>query len=204
MKWSFSLLIICYSALFLAFIPSLLAQDHSQYAPSEQHPYGQVHPDAPEQMADFAPLIGRCQCSSERRNPDGTWQDPVAMTWQYKYIMNGKGIQDETWRADGTSSGSIRQFNPDSSLWYVSFYTSIAPNSSLSTWSGKKEGEDIVLNLAQKAPNGMDGFSRLTFYDISKKGFKWKGEWTDIGGTIVYPFWNIECKKEGTINFRPD
>ena len=25
----------------------------------------------------------------------------------------------------------------------------------------------------------MEGFYRLTFYDISKKGYKWVGEWVD-------------------------
>ena len=49
--------------------------------------------------------------------------------------------------------------------------------------------------MPQKAPNGMDGFSRLTFYDINDDGFKWIGEWVDEAGQITYPFWKIDCTK---------
>lgn len=166
------------------------------YEPSEQFPFGQANPDAPQQIKDFQPMIGKCNCKSISRNPDQTWADPIDMTWTFKYIMNGKAVQDETLKADGKHSGSIRQFIADSSKWYVHYYSSIVPTTTLSTWEGnKKEGENIVLYRPQKAPNGIEGFYRLTFYDISKSGYKWIGEWVDKTEKIIFPTWKIECKK---------
>ena len=166
------------------------------YEPSQNHPYGQKHPDAPEQLLDYSFMIGSCKCNSERRSPDGTWpEEPVEMLWKWKYIMNGWAIQDETLKEDGSHAGSIRQFIADSSKWYVHYYSNQFPSTSLNTWTGEKVGEEIILNLEQKAPNGMDGWSRLTFYDMSEEGYKWKGEWVSLDESIRYPFWRIECRR---------
>ncbi|WP_418604289.1 hypothetical protein [Hwangdonia sp.] len=180
----------------LLLLMSCCAFAQYNYDVSEAFPFGQAHPNAPEQIKDFDALIGECQCKSTSRKPDGTWNDAIDMIWRWKYIMNGMGVQDETLKADGGHSGSIRQFIADSSKWYVHYYSSKTPSTTLSTWTGnKRENGNIVLYREQKAPNGMDGFFRLTFYDISKLGYKWIGEWVDKTEKIVYPTWKIECKK---------
>ena len=166
-----------------------------EFEPSEEYPYGQANPKAPKQLNDFAPMIGLCDCLSERRNQDGTWPEPIKMIWKFKYIMNGMAIQDETFKEDEINSGSIRQFNLDSLKWYVHYYTSNAASPKLSSWEGGKENDEIILLMPQKAPNGMDGFSRLTFYDINENGFKWMGEWIDTAGQVNFPFWKIDCTK---------
>ncbi|NNF85661.1 MAG: DUF4440 domain-containing protein, partial [Winogradskyella sp.] len=126
---------------------------------------------------------------------------PIDMTWEWKYIMNGMAVQDETLKADGKHSGSIRQFIADSSRWYVHYYASGSPSSTLPTWEGnKKENNNIVLYRDQKAPNSMDGFYRLTFYDINDNGYKWIGEWVDKSEQVVYPTWKIDCKKQTSTN----
>lgn len=164
------------------------------YEPSAEHPYGLPNPEAPEQLMDFAPLIGECNCKSQTRNADQTWAEPIDMIWRFKYILNGKGVQDETLKSDGRHAGSIRQFIPDSTKWYVHYYSSAAPSPSLPTWEGNKNEEGkIVLYREQKAPNGMEGSYRLTFYDIDDRGFKWIGEWVDTSESIVFPTWKIDC-----------
>ena len=183
----FTLLLLC-----LTF--SLSAQN--EYEISIENPYGKVNPNAPAQTADFAPLIGLCDCTSTSRNPDGTWAVAVNMTWQWKYIMNGMAVQDETLKADGKHSGSIRQYNSDSLRWYVHYYASTTAVSTLPTWEGNKtEDGKIVFYRERKAPNGMDGFYRLSFYDIDEKGYKWVGEWVNTTETIVYPTWRISCAR---------
>lgn len=176
----------------------VMATAQSEYEPSKINPYGLRNPNAPEQLDDFKPLIGLCDCDSERRNQDGGWAEPVKMTWKYKYIMNGNAIQDETLKEDGAHSGSIRQFNVDSLKWYVHYYSSTSATPTLSSWEGvKNEDGKIILYKPQKNPSGTDGFSRLTFYDISKSGYKWIGEWVDTTETITYAFWKISCTKRG-------
>ena len=118
------------------------------------------------------------------------------MAWRFKYIMNGMAVQDETLKVDGKHSGSIRQYSADSARWYVHYYSSGVVVPSLGTWEGnmQKDGK-IVLYRDQTAPNGMEGYYRLTFYDIAKDGFKWIGEWVDKTEKITFPTWKIDCKK---------
>lgn len=180
-------------SLLLLFSASIFAQ--YEYEPNDEFPFGQLNPDAPKETADFSPMIGTCNCKSANRNPDGTWNEAIDMTWTFKYIMNGMGVQDETLKSDGKHSGSIRQFSADSSRWYVHYYSSAKPPTSLSTWEGNKKEDKIILYKEQKAPNGMEGFYRLTFYDMSEVGYKWVGEWVDKAEKIVYPTWKISCTK---------
>ena len=181
----------------LLLLVSFTAFSQYNYKPSEAFPFGQPNPEAPKQITDYQALIGSCHCTSTRRNQDGTWTDPEAIIWTWKYIINGMAVQDETLKPDGSHSGSIRQFIADSSKWYVHWYSSKTPTTSLPTWEGsKKENGNIILYKERKAPNGTDGFYRLTFSDINKTGYKWVGEWVDKSETVVFPTWKINCTRE--------
>jgi hypothetical protein len=182
------------TTLFLLFSISLIAQFN--YDVSEENPFGKYNPKAPKEIEDYKDLIGECNCTSESRNPDGSWTKPIKMIWRWKYIMNGTAIQDETLKEDGGHSGSIRQYNKDSLNWYVHYYSSKVATPKLRSWAGNKNQKGkIILYMGQKAPNGTDGSSRLTFYDINDKGYKWIGEWVDKTEKIVFPFWKITCVK---------
>jgi hypothetical protein len=192
LKNTFFVLWLCF------FTASLFAQidvKWIEYEPNPAYPYGQLNPNAPEQVADFKHMIGQSECRSLQRNPDGSWQDTTDMLWQFKYIMNGTAVQDEVWRGSELTATSIRQFHSDSAEWVVSYYSYPLVAYNPGVWHGKKNGEEIVLTQVQKAPNGMDGYSKLTFYDINYFEFKWKGAWISEDETIEYPFWMIECKK---------
>ncbi|NNE33227.1 MAG: DUF4440 domain-containing protein [Winogradskyella sp.] len=184
------------SMLSLVFLITFSALSQNNYSVSDTNPYGLPNPEAPEQIRDFEELIGKCNCKSVSRKQDQSWADAIDMTWEWKYIMNGFAVQDETIKSDGKHSGSIRQFIADSSQWYVHYYSSASSAITLPTWKGgKKENGNIVLYRDQKAPNGMDGWYRLTFYDINDQGYKWVGEWVDKTEKVVYPTWKIECIK---------
>lgn len=166
------------------------------YEPSAEHPFGLPNPDAPQQIKDWAPLVGECDCTSIARKQDQTWSEPIATLWRFKYIMNGMAVQDESLKADGAYSGSIRQFVADSTKWYVHYYASNSNVSTLPTWEGTKvENGKIILYRPNKAPNGMDGFYKITFYDMDKSGFKWLGEWVDPAETVHFPMWKFTCHK---------
>ena len=181
---------------FLFLLISFSSYSQYEYAPSKEFPFGRANPNAPKQIKDYESLIGACNCKSTSRNQDGTWADPVETTWTWKYILNGMGVQDETLKADESHSGSIRQYIADSSRWYVHWYSSKSPSTTFPVWEGNKKDDKIVLYRERKAPNGADGFYRLTFYDISKSGYRWIGEWVDKGETIVYPTWKIDCIRQ--------
>lgn len=186
------------SVLFIPLMFSdVFSQDRYQYEPSDAHPFGRLNPEAPPQTADFAPLIGECNCKSVNRKADGTWSpDSVDMIWRFKYFMNGTAVQDETLKADGRHSSSIRQYSADSARWYVTYFSSSTASPSPPVWSGNKKGDDIVLYRPQPSPNGRDGYYRLTFTDISESGYNWRGEWVSTDETIVFPTWLIFCKRD--------
>lgn len=184
--------------LLLLFIP-LVSFSQYDFEPSAEHPFGLPNPAAPQQLLDFAPLIGECDCKSVSRKADKTWAAPVDMIWRFKYIMNGMGVQDETLKADGKHSGSIRQFIADSTKWYVHYYSSGRQSTQLPTWEGTKtRAGKIVLYREQKAPNGMEGFYKITFSEMNGSGFKWLGEWVNQDESFSYPTWKIDCKKRAT------
>lgn len=181
---------------FVLIAANSFAQQYT-YEPSSDHPFGLPNPDAPQQVIDFGPLIGECDCRSVIRKKDQNWADTTDMIWRWKYIMNGMGVQDETLKPDGKHSGSIRQYIADSSRWYVHYYSSGSPATTLPAWEGNKnEKGDIILYREQKAPNGMEGFYKINFTDISEDGFNWLGEWVDTNETFSYPTWKIKCKKK--------
>ncbi len=166
------------------------------YVASEKNPFGKLNPAAPQEVADYADLIGQCECKSVLRLDQSTWADTLTMLWTFKYIMNGMAVQDETLKSDGGFAGSIRQFIPDSSRWYVHFFSQVGPTTTLPSWEGgTTENGDILLFRDQNAPNGMAGDYRITFSDISNDGFNWTGEWVSKDRTIVYPTWRIFCLK---------
>ena len=184
--------------IFILFIIAHSLQAQYQYEPSVENPFGKLNPEAPEQTADFAPLIGTCTCKSVSRIDQNTWADTVMMDWTFKYIMNGMAVQDETLKEDGIHSGSIRQYNADSAKWYVHYYSTSSATPTLSSWEGnKRENGNIVLYRDQPAPNGMPGFYRLTFSNISEMGFNWAGEWVNKAETFTYPTWSILCRRNG-------
>lgn len=174
------------------------AQSKEDLAPNiatASNPYGKVNPSAYPEVRDYESLIGTCDCKVTLRLPDGTWSDSVGAIWDFKYILDGTAVQDEIWREDGVAASGVRTFNPDSARWSVTYYASVGQPINPLVWEGGKKEDKIVLKRPQKAPNGFDGFSRLTFYDISEEGFKWKGEWASPDGSIVFPFRYITCKK---------
>lgn len=189
-------LISTITLLFTLFFIGLTQSIDFKFEPSSDHPFGLPNPEAPDQLLDFAPLIGECHCSSTIRSLGNDWSEPVEMVWRFKYIMNGTAIQDETLKSDSTYAGSIRQFNSDSSRWYVHYYSSGSSVATLPAWEGnKRENGDIVLYRDQKAPNGTEGWYKITFSDIDESGFKWLGEWVNKTETLSFPTWKIDCKK---------
>lgn len=192
----------------LCLLAGLSASGQYKFEPSPEHPFGLPHPEAPPELLDWAPLIGECSCTSVSRKADNSWAEPVPMTWRFKYIMNGTAVQDETLKADGAHSGSIRQYIPDSTRWYVHYYSNRSPSPILPAWEGgKMDSGEIVLKRKQKAPNGMDGYYRLTFSGLDGTGYDWVGEWVNLDGSFVFPTWKISCKRiesGGTENARND
>ncbi len=180
---------------FVIFAGAQVPDSITMYDVSVKFPFGQLNPAAPPETANFSELIGTCNCKSLTRNPDQTWADTTTMLWTFKYIMNGMAVQDEVWRPDGRYAGSIRQYQADSASWVVSYYSFPSVPWTLGTWHGNRTNDQIILYKPQPAPNGLEGFYKITFSEIKKSGFNWTGEWVNAEETIKFPTWLIFCTK---------
>ena len=175
---------------------NVLAQvetENTQYEPSATNPWGLPDPESPN-VTDYKEMIGTCDCKSVSR-ANQVWGDTTNMVWKFKYIMNGTAVQDEVWRNGRRYAGSIRQFQPDSAEWIVTYFSNPGIPYNPPVWHGKRENNQIVLYREQKAPNGLDGYYRITFYDLREDGFNWKGEWVNTTETFAYPTWVIFCQR---------
>ena len=173
---------------------STYGQDY-KYAATAKNPFGLPNPNAPKEITDYKEMIGMCDCKSVARIDQNTWADTVNMIWEFRYIMDGMAVQDLTYKKDGKHSGSIRQYNADSSKWYVHYYASAAAPAPLPVWEGNRIGNKIELLKKQPAPNGIPGYFKISFTDISVNGFNWVGGWVNEQETISYPTWKIFCRR---------
>ena len=166
----------------------------TRYDPNPMQPFGRPNPAAPPEARQFAFMIGSNDCTEEKRNnAGGEWVAGATRIWDAAWYMNGYAVRD--W---GTTSGgytaNVRTYDPARGQWNVAWLS--MPGYSSGTWSGGKEGDNIVLKQPQASANGgLPGFSRLTFHDIAPTSFRWIGEWVSEDGSIVYPFWRISCVK---------
>ena len=74
----------------------------NQYEPSETFPFGRPNHVLKEQSMAFDLVIGSCDCRSLTRNTDQSWGDTTNLRWNFKYILNGTAVQDETWQDNDT------------------------------------------------------------------------------------------------------
>lgn len=165
-----------------------------QYEPSAAYPFGRANPEAPAELAQFAFMIGNNDCVEQRiNNATGEWVEGVR-SWDAHYYMNGYAIRDSG-KSGATTNSNIRIFDATAGEWVVTFFS--APVYSSGTWRGSMAGDNMVLRQPQKAPGtDFDGFSTLTFSNVSDRGFDWTGEWISEDGATVFPFWRIQCQKQ--------
>jgi len=166
--------------------------DSLGYEPSPAYPHGRAHPDAPEELEQFAFFIGEFDCIDRQRNNDGDWREFPAI-WNASYFLGGFGIQDKYY-AQGFQTSNVRMFFPNEGVWKVSYFS--APTYASGEWVGKKQGDDIVLDRTFDRADGTSSVSRLTFYDISDEGFEWKGE-SIRGDADPVATWTSSCKRRG-------
>lgn len=192
----FSIAILVPLTLSLAIASVSASEDRAQsllFEPSSEYPFGRPNPEAPQQLSQFAFMIGQNDCTDERLNNASAEWDKSTRTWDAYYYMNGYAIRD-TGRSGGATNGNIRVFDRGAQEWVVTFFS--MPTYGSGIWRGGMEGDKMVLKLPQKAPGtDIDGFSRLTFSNISTTGFNWDGEWVSEDGSVVFPFWRIRCTK---------
>ncbi|MEQ8952826.1 MAG: hypothetical protein RL120_01750 [Gammaproteobacteria bacterium] len=134
-------------------------------------------------------MIGEFDRRERLRNPDGSWGPWQRGEWIAGYIMDGRGVLDETHNFEsGVRTTNVRIFDELGGTWKVNWFKT--PLYSTLVAEGGSEGEEVVfLN-----PENLD---RWVFYDITPDSYRWRQE-RIIGGSYLSVF-EIECTRRQDI-----
>jgi Protein of unknown function (DUF1579) len=144
--------------------------------------YGTLNPNAPPELAHFAFLIGKWRCEAKLKRDDGTWQ-PLAATWEGRYILDGYAIEDEyrmtTPPGDLLVQGmNFRTYDPAKKLWNIKWL-----NARAGTWTdlGTEDLGGVTIDAngisyLMKEPLAPHVYTRATYTKISADHFTWRGE----------------------------
>jgi hypothetical protein len=99
-------------------------------AASDSFAFGQLHPDAPRELARFAFLVGRWRCQSRVKSAGGAWRTHPA-AWVSRFVLDGYAIADECRQsgADGTLlelNQTVRSYDAARRRWVIRWYDALA------------------------------------------------------------------------------
>ena len=159
----------------------------TQPAPAQDANYGAPNPNAPEELSQFAFLIGRWRCESKVKGQDGEYQTHPAV-WIGRYILDGYVIADEFRQMDSdgqlTQLGqTYRSYNSEERIWVMKWHDALA-----STWLdlgpeelGGVQVTETSITFKHHLPPGpvaklfpAHTIFRMTITDISRDHFTWR------------------------------
>lgn len=147
---------------------------------------------APDHTDQFAFMIGEFDRIDSVRNRDGQWDVFKNGFWNARYILNGMGIQDESWSPGrGISTTNVRVYDKNSDTWKVTWFK--MPGYATTSAEGYKEGDKMVMRDTLNSPQGKY-IQEYIFYNITEDSYKWVGQRRVLDQ--VFPFWKISCKRK--------
>jgi hypothetical protein len=147
-----------------------------------QHEYGKPNPNAPQELSQFAFLIGKWRGEAKLKQDDGTWQD-LRATWEGRYILDGYAIADEYQMT--TPAGellvlclNLRSYDAKKKSWNLKGLNALP-----GTWTdlGPEELGGVVadgkaISYLMKEPIAQHVFTRATYTNMSEDHFTWRGD----------------------------
>lgn len=156
------------------------------FAPSAQHPFGRLNPDAPEETAQFAFMVGEFDRVDRHLQPDGSWRE-TRSEWNASFEMNGYAILDQSRNYEtGMVTSNMRIFDKSKGKWVITWFK--MPGYASVVAEGEKIGDEIIMQRGDLT-NG----ERYVFHDIADDGYKWKLERYREGQMLVV--WEIICTR---------
>ena len=155
--------------------------------------------DAPAGLNQFGRLAGTWACTTEQRQPDGTWKaGPGTATWTWFYTLGGLAVQDIWEPVTGAVGTNLRVYDAAEDAWQIQWVTGALTKFQHIT--AKADGENIVMHSDAPAAGPIPAHaSRTTFFDIAADKFEWKYEATKLGtDTNWTEFSRLHCSKRRT------
>jgi hypothetical protein len=169
------------------------------------HDFGQLNPNAPTELSQFAFIIGNWIFDAKVKTPDGQ-SLTFKGTWRGRYILEGYAISDEyrMTEPDGTLvvlGLNLRTYDAANKTWIIKWlnaltgiWMDLAPTQ---LGSVRSEGQSMIYAFPQPPPieNG-HAYSKVTYTRISETHFTWKGE-KSADGNNWSEFMLVDCHKVG-------
>lgn len=149
--------------------------------------FGKPNPNAPRELSRFAFLIGRWRCQAKIKSANGEWQTYQA-TWVGRYILEGYAIADD-YRMTSPSGEllvlgtNFRVYDTSKQAWNIKWLQALD-----GTWwdlgpeeLGGVRFDGPSVTYCFREPTGARAYQRVTYTNISKTYFTWRGERSDDG-----------------------
>jgi hypothetical protein len=170
-------------------VPAQTAKKNSQTMERNQHEYGKLNANAPQELSQFAFLVGKWRGEAKLKREDGTWENLKAL-WEGRYILDGYAIADEyrmTTPVDEllVLGINLRSYDAKKKAWNLKWLNALA-----GTWTdlGPEELGGVVadgkaISYQMKEPVTRPAFTRATYTNISADHFTWRGDRSGDGKT---------------------
>lgn len=159
----------------------MLSQKYAQDMNRDKE-YGTLNPKAPQELSQFAFIIGKWRCEARVKGEDGKWH-PYQATWVGRYILDGYLIADEYRMTDQTGDlivhgMNFRSYSVERKAWVMrwfnamgSFWLELGPEK---LGGVRVTHKTITFNFVDTFAR--DALSRVTFTNITESCFTWIGE----------------------------
>ena len=158
-----------------------------EFDPGPGQPVGRASPLAPPETHQFDFMLGNFACH-DRIPREGGKVLEFDSTWTATYFLNGMGIQDYN-SGPRRSTTNLRVYDKSTQLWRVTYIT--MPNYYSGVWVGGLQDDAMVLEQTTEREDGSTVVSRLTFFEITPEGYRWKSE--NVSADLVTEGWSKTC-----------
>ena len=154
-----------------------------------------LNPDAPEETAMLGQLAGTWNAEATVRNRDGSWSEKkVKAIWDWYYILDGHGVQDDWFTIDAAGKRhhygtNIRIYNSDDKLWHMAWID--IHDRKLAIFTAVNENGSVIMTGISSSGRKV----RNTFHDITHDSFDWYKEWTNDDGKTWFGVSRIHCTR---------
>ncbi|MEM6794421.1 MAG: hypothetical protein AAF725_10600 [Acidobacteriota bacterium] len=166
-------------------------------------PFGTPHPDAPEELEQFAFLVGRWSCEVDSLvPPDWTRRAQSQAEFTGYYMQDGYAIMDDFRGGfgEGYLASTFRAFDRRAGEWRIHWLDGRTGvwSSQMRGYATPEGGMRIESSMTTAGPDGapIEVQLQYEFYDIERERFRWRqNASTDGGETWRRETTRMECAR---------
>jgi hypothetical protein len=159
------------------------------------------NPAAPAELDQFGRLAGAWSCTSEQRQPDGSFKKaPGTSTWTFFYTLEGYAVADlfEPANPKATDGLNLRIFDPEAKRWRVTWWRH--PLAGFDHYEATRVGDTIVMRGDHEARGKFPAHqARITFHHIAPSAFQWRYEAASPGSDQWRVFARMSCSRKTSL-----